>query len=99
MSTAPVITSSSDDNFAVPKVCKQSKPKRKIENGSKSDSSIRSIKRNRKAKNAETKKRKLNKTTDSEFDTGREECNGTEDEKMKVNEAISSEAFNRLHKR
>ena len=32
-------------------------------------------------------------------DTGREEGDGTEDEEMLVNEAISSEAFNKLHKR
>ena len=82
-STAPVMESSSGDNFAV--------PKKKIENGSQSDSSNPSSKRGRKAKNAETKKRKVVKTTDSEFYTGREE--------MEVNEAISSEAFNKLHKR
>ena len=98
-STAPVIASSSGDNFAVPQVPKKLKPKQKIDNGSQSDSSTRSSKKGRKAKNKETKKRRVEETNDSEFDTGREEGDGTEDEEMLVNEAISSEAFNRLHKR
>ena len=98
-STAPVIASSSGDNFMVPKVPKKLKPKQKIDNGSQSDRSTRSSKRGRKAKNKETKKRRVEETTDSKFDTGREEGDGTEDEEMLVNEAISSEAFNRLHKR
>ena len=41
----------------------------------------------------------MEETIDSEFDTCREEGDGTEDEEMLANEAISSEAFNRLHKR
>ena len=89
------------DIFAIPKPPKQQKSRKsKSDNDFQSDGSAQGIPKSRKPKKSKaTKKRIVDDSTDSEFDTGREEEDEEEDEDMELNEAFASEAFTRLLKR